>query len=79
MQYITPSVLFALLTLTLVFLFLFHYVQAAQTVPTGLEWVRQGGSRLTFAGKCHPMEKRDRLPVLLITLIYAAPAFFQLL
>ena len=34
--------------------------------------------RLSFAGKRHPMEKKDRLPILLITLVYALTAFFQL-
>ena len=33
---------------------------------------------LTFAGHRYPMEQKDRLPVLLITLIYTATAFFSL-
>ncbi len=34
--------------------------------------------RLSFAGVCHPMVKKDALPLLLITAVYAATAFFQL-
>ncbi len=75
MRYITPSVLFAVATLVCVLLFLRRYVRAAQTIPADPFGVRP---RLTFAGKRRPMERKDRLPVLLITLVYAATAFFQL-
>ena len=34
--------------------------------------------RFTFAGKCHPMVRRDAIPVLLITAVYAVTAFFHL-
>ena len=34
--------------------------------------------RLSFAGVCHPLVKKDALPLLLITAVYAAAAFFQL-
>lgn len=80
MQYITPSILFALVTLFCVGLFLLRYVRTAWNGPLGADWVRgrTGSGRLTFAGTCHPMEKQDRLPVLLITLVYAATAFFLL-
>lgn len=83
MRYLTPSVLFALLTLGIVGLFLAWYVHVRRSAP-GLHWVRgqrpqyQSAPHLSFAGKRHPMEKKDRLPILLITLVYALTAFFQL-
>ncbi len=83
MRYLTFSVVFALLTLGVVSVFLAWYVHARRNAP-GLSWVRgeqpqyETGKHLSFAGKRHPMEKKDRLPILLITLVYALTAFFQL-
>lgn len=90
MRYITPSILFALVTLGALLLFLWWYCAVRRGTPlTENSLLFQLGARpvgvpgvsarcLSFAGKCHPMEKRDRLPVLLITLVYALTAFFQL-
>ncbi len=79
MRYITPSILLALLTLAGVLLFLCRYASSIgglAAVDPG--WVRGEPERLTFAGKRYPMERKDRLPVLIITLVYALTAFFQL-
>lgn len=79
MRIITPSVFFALVTLALCLYVVYRAVSSLQFAPVGLGWVRgEEAKRLTFAGKRYPMEKSDRLPVLLITLIYALTAFFQL-
>ncbi len=82
MRYITPSILFALAVLGLAVLFLLRCVQSARESwgrPAGLDWVRDvRPEQLTFAGSCHPMERKDRLPLLLITVLYALTAFFQL-
>ncbi len=78
MRYITPSIFFALAVIAFLILFLFRYALAIRSSPVGLQWIRQENSSFAFAGRCHPMERADRLPVLLITLIYAATAFFQL-
>ena len=82
MRYLTPSVLFALAVLGFAIYFLYRYTTAAQENwirPKGLGWVRDDRpGRLSFAGTCHPMEKKDRLPILLITALYALTAFFQL-
>lgn len=82
MRYITPSILFVLLILILAGFFLLRALLASRSaycVPAGPDWVRDTvPARLTFAGKRYPMEKRDRLPILLITVIYALTAFFQL-
>ncbi len=80
MKYITPSILLALAVLAAVFYFLIRCCMALQNsarvlpLPQGPEAARP----LTFAGSCHPMERKDRLPVLVITLVYALTAFFQL-
>ncbi len=75
MNYITPSILFALLTLGAILLLLARYALAAES---GSSLLRERPRPLRFAGTSHPMEKKDRLPVLVITLIYALTAFFQL-
>ncbi len=76
MSYIKPQIIFALLTLAVILVFLARYALAARaslpTLPGSEE------KPLSFAGTCHPMEKKDRLPLLLISLIYALTAFFQL-
>ena len=77
MRYITPSILFALAVLGCVFLFLLRYVRGVRGGLAPAEKAAQP-RRLTFAGRCHPIERKDRLPLLLITLVYAATAFFQL-
>lgn len=76
MKYITPSILLALAALALCLWFLYRCARSAQAVD--LDWLRGQAPRPTLAGKCHPMEKTDRLPVLVITLVYACTAFFQL-
>ncbi len=71
MEYIKPPILFALLTLAAVLLFLARYVLSLEGSPLPEK-------PLGFAGACHPMERKDRLPLLAITLVYAFTAFFQL-
>ena len=79
MRYITPSILLAMAVLACVFLFLLRYLIALHDRPVDLSWVKEErNSSLRFAGTCHPMEKKDRLPILLITALYALTAFFQL-
>lgn len=79
MRYVTPSVFFALATLVCCLYFIYRSCVALQGAPVGLGWVTGAKPKpLAFAGKRYPMEKADRLPILLITLIYAATAFFQL-
>jgi len=77
MRLITPSILFALLALSICLWFLYRCGRAAWDRPD-LGWLQPDRPALRFSGPCHPMEKKDRLPVLLITLIYACTAFFQL-
>ncbi len=76
MPYIKPPILFALLTLAAILFFFIRYARAARACLSPFPEPEK--KPLSFAGKCHPMEKKDRLPILLITLIYALTAFFQL-
>ncbi len=81
MTFITPSIIFVFLTVALCFLFLYQALSASRAVSLALSQGERGDAptaRLSFAGKRHAMEKKDRLPVLLITLVYALTAFFQL-
>lgn len=79
MRIITPSVLFAVATLILCLYFVYRALSALRAAPAGLDWVRNGvPDPLSFTGNRYPMERKDRLPVILITLCYAATAFFQL-
>ncbi len=77
MQYITPSILFAILTLAAILLFLARYALSLGHESSALP-PEPEKKPLSFAGKRYPMEKKDRLPILLITLVYALTAFFQL-
>ena len=77
MRYLTPSILFAMLILALCLGFLVCCALALRD-GNGQALLPAPIQKLTFAGSCHPMERKDRLPVLLITLIYALTAFFQL-
>ena len=76
MPYIKPPILFALLALAAILFFFIRYARAARACLSPFPEPEK--KPLSFAGKCHPMEKKDRLPILLITLIYALTAFFQL-
>lgn len=78
MRYITPSILFALFTLGFLFYFLWRYFTALHNRPADLQWVRGERKPLRFAGSCHPTDRKDRILLLLITLLYACTAFFRL-
>jgi len=79
MKYITPSILFAVLTLAAILLFLVRYALTQGGGDTLYEQLRPSPPQpLRFAGKRHPMERRDALAVLVITLVYALTAFLQL-
>ncbi|MCI2105570.1 MAG: phospholipid carrier-dependent glycosyltransferase [Intestinimonas sp.] len=81
LTYVTPTLLFPLVLLTGIFsLFVYYWVV---TLPRkgSLEWIAFAESRpshMTLTVPLHPMEKKDTLPLLLVTAAYAATAFFQL-
>ncbi|MBP3520772.1 MAG: dolichyl-phosphate-mannose--protein mannosyltransferase, partial [Oscillospiraceae bacterium] len=78
MRYIKPPILFALAVLGCIIYFLMRYFMALHNRPTDLLWVKGERKPLRFAGSCHRIGKKDRIILLLITLLYACTAFFRL-
>ena len=81
-QYILPclpGMLIALVVLTGVFFFFARCCAAARPRRGSLEWVAlQEPVPFSFTLPRHPVERADLLPMLLITVVYAATAFFRL-
>ena len=78
---LTPTVLFAVVALFLCLSFFVYYWYAITPRRGTLEWIAMSEAqprRLTFTLKRHPMEKRDAIPLLIVTIAYACTAFFQL-
>lgn len=77
-RYITPKLLIPLAVLTAILCFIAYYWHLSRRSP--FDWVREQSKRprLSFPAALHPMERRDVLPVLVITAVYAFTAFFQL-
>ena len=68
--------LFPLLTAAgLVWFFLWYW--QTQRLPLAQQLAPEK-KPFTFAGRCHPLVKKDALPMLLITVLYAVTAFFHL-
>ena len=69
-----------LLVLLAVFVFFLRYWSVCRPRRGSLEWIamREARRPLTFSLPLHPMERKDALPLLLITAVYAATAFFRL-
>lgn len=87
LQAIRPTLIFPILLLAALFL-LFgsywrwilspHNLHDRIRRQTGEVLPSPAKPRFSFAGRCHPLERRDGLLILLLTLVYAATAFFQL-
>lgn len=79
---LSPAFVWALLGLLVCVAFFAYYWWCLTPRPHSLEWIAmaeaRAGRRLTLTLKRHPMEKRDILPILLLTAVYAFTAFFQL-
>lgn len=63
--------------------FFVYYWLCLRPRPHSLEWIamaeeRSQRTRLTLTLPCHPLERSDALPILLLTAVYALTAFFQL-
>ena len=79
--YITPAVFWPFLCLTGIICFFFYYWYAMSPRQGTLEWVSMASRpkrAFTFSRKRHPMQRKDALPLLALTVVYAATAFFQL-
>lgn len=80
-SYITFSMVFPVLALGAIAAFFCYYWLAVLPKKGTLEWtvvLDPAPAPLSFAAARHPMVKKDALPLLLITLVYAATAFFRL-
>ncbi len=77
-SYLWPYVLIAGLLV-----FFGYYLWAMHPRKGTLEWIarreaRRSGRKFTFTAKLHRLEKKDALPLILLTVVYAATAFFCL-
>ena len=79
---LTFAFLFPILTAAGVLCFFAYYIHAMVPRKGTLEWIaraqRKVSRRFTFSVGVHPMEKKDILPLLLLTAVYAATAFWNL-
>lgn len=64
-------------------IFYICYIHAMRPRSGTLEWISrrealEGKKRFSFTARLHPMEKKDALPLLLLTAVYAVSAFWSL-
>lgn len=81
LTFVSPSILCAAAVLCCCIAFFSYYWLAMRPRKDSLEWIalaEEQPRRLSFAGRCWPMEKKDVPPLLIITVVYAATAFFRL-
>lgn len=74
------AILFAIVALAGVLAFFGYYYAVTNPRKNTLDWValQEQKKPLTLACRRHPMKKKDALAALIITVVYAATAFFQL-
>lgn len=80
---LSPAFAWALLGIAVCAAFFAYYWHCLRPRPHSLEWIamaeeRAKPRRMTLTLPCHPMERRDVLPMLLLTAVYAFTAFLQL-
>ena len=80
---LSPAFAWCIPALAVCIAFFIYYWLCLRPRPHSLEWIamaeeRAKRTRLTLTLPCHPMERGDILPVLLLTAVYAATAFFRL-
>ena len=80
---LSPAFAWAVIGIALCAAFFVYYWHCLRPRPHSLEWIamaeeRAKPRRMTLTLPCHPMERRDVLPLLLLTAVYALTAFFQL-
>ncbi len=76
------SYLFPILAATGILCFFAYYIHAMTPRKGTLEWIARAQTgekkRFTFSAPLHRMQKKDALPLLLLTVVYAATAFWSL-
>ena len=77
---LSPVILFPILCIMCVAGFAVYYCVVMRPRPGTLEWLTRTSrpDRVRFTARCHPMTRRDALPLLLVTAVYAFVAFFHL-
>ncbi len=78
-----PAAIWALFALAICIAFFVYYWHCLRPRPRTLEWIgmaeeRSRPRRMTLTLKRHPFTRKDALPMLLVTIVYAATAFFRL-
>ncbi len=61
--------------------FFIHYVRCMKPRKGTLEWIKRAqnqNDRFTFTAPLHRMERKDALPLILLTAVYAVTAFWNL-
>ena len=78
---LTPAALWAIPTLALAIAFFVYFWKVSQPRKNSLEWIAMQEAqprRLTLTLRRHPFTRKDVLPMLFVTIVYAFTAFFQL-
>ena len=77
---LSPAFIFLPVALAICVIFFIYYWHCLRPRPHSLEWISMSEARLrrspmTLTLKRHPFQRKDWLPMLLITVVYAATAF----
>ncbi len=80
---LSPAFAWAIVGIAICVAFFVYYWWCLRPRPHSLEWIamaeeRAKPRRMTLTLPCHPMDRRDVLPLLLLTAVYALTAFFRL-
>ena len=79
-NYLEPAMIFPVITLLMLALFFVYYRKVSRPPVGTLDWVKVAISKpgLVFGGARHKMEKRDIVPIVVITAVFSFLALFQL-
>lgn len=79
MSWLTISLLFPVITIAALLGFLYYYWKTMRPREGTLEWIEmEPRPKLRRPRRLYPMERRDALPLLLLTVVYAFTAFYKL-
>lgn len=69
-----------MVTVVCLLMFFWYYRRVTLPLAGTTEWITRivNKPKFTLYFRCHPIERKDILPILVITLVYAAVAFFKL-
>lgn len=76
----SPAIIFPAITVFGLLLYFWYYIKISMPLSGTTEWITRiiNKPQFTLTYRRHPMSRKDALPIVLITLIYAVIAFFQL-